>query len=379
MSSPKKKTDKSILNKSNVEIVDKAEYFKKELLKTNSVNNNFINNNNAQIEVNHTRKIAEPNSNDTNDKNVKKLKSFVCYICLSTTCLKAFCPKLKAKEKITSLLPTPRNTPTTATKVQKATTPSSTTPSSTKQSPTTTPANNTSCNINRNSRNFQQQQQPLQHQFPPKQQRIPQVISQRQYKSCREFGVKCPKCLRVIFAKDWVRKAREFTYHIACFACDSCKRQLSTGEEFALRGDRLLCKPHYIDLIEGGPGRESASSQKPKAKRVRTTFTEEQLQFLQAKFQLDSNPDGNDLEQIAAQAGLSKRVTQVWFQNSRARQKKYQQQRNKINGSSRTLSPPTGVNSSMFPCPATSTYFCHYGELISVQLKSGGWHCSRFP
>lgn len=162
----------------------------------------------------------------------------------------------------------------------------------------------------------------------------------------KEFGVKCPKCLRVIFAKDWVRKAREFTYHIACFACDSCKRQLSTGEEFALRGDRLLCKPHYIDLIEGGPGRESASSQKPKAKRVRTTFTEEQLQFLQAKFQLDSNPDGNDLEQIAAQAGLSKRVTQVWFQNSRARQKKYQQQRHKINGSTRTLSPPTGVNSS---------------------------------
>lgn len=39
--------------------------------------------------------------------------------------------------------------------------------------------------------------------------------------------------------------------------------------------------------------------------------------------QTDSNPDGQDLERIANTTGLSKRVTQVWFQNSRARQKKH--------------------------------------------------------
>lgn len=38
---------------------------------------------------------------------------------------------------------------------------------------------------------------------------------------------------------------------------------------------------------------------------------------------MDSNPDGQDLERIAQITGLSKRVTQVWFQNSRARQKKH--------------------------------------------------------
>lgn len=76
----------------------------------------------------------------------------------------------------------------------------------------------------------------------------------------------------------------------------------------------------FFLVSEGG---DSESYQKNKAKRVRTTFTEEQLQVLQANFQLDSNPDGQDLERIAQITGLSKRVTQVWFQNSRARQKKH--------------------------------------------------------
>ena len=46
---------------------------------------------------------------------------------------------------------------------------------------------------------------------------------------------------------------------------------------------------------------------------MRTTFTEEQVQILQANFQIDSNPDGQDLERIAQIIGLSKRVTQVFI------------------------------------------------------------------
>ncbi|XP_049805321.1 LIM/homeobox protein Awh [Schistocerca nitens] len=144
----------------------------------------------------------------------------------------------------------------------------------------------------------------------------------------KSFGAKCAKCCRGISASDWVRKARAHVYHLACFACDACKRQLSTGEEFALHEDRVLCKTHYLETLDGGStssdeGGDSESYHKNKAKRVRTTFTEEQLQVLQANFQLDSNPDGQDLERIAQITGLSKRVTQVWFQNSRARQKKH--------------------------------------------------------
>jgi hypothetical protein len=96
------------------------------------------------------------------------------------------------------------------------------------------------------------------------------------------------------------------------------------------------------DGESGGSGANGGSSSKSKAKRVRTTFTDEQLQVLQANFQLDSNPDGQDLERIAQITGLSKRVTQVWFQNSRARQKKHMHQMTKKPG------PGGGNNGSEF-------------------------------
>ncbi|XP_076315429.1 LIM/homeobox protein Awh-like [Tachypleus tridentatus] len=67
----------------------------------------------------------------------------------------------------------------------------------------------------------------------------------------RQFGAKCSKCGRTIQSTDWVWRAREQVYHLACFACDSCKRQLSTGEEFALYDNRVLCKTHYLEFLEG--------------------------------------------------------------------------------------------------------------------------------
>lgn len=85
---------------------------------------------------------------------------------------------------------------------------------------------------------------------------------------------------------------------------------------------------------------ESESHSKKKTKRMRTTFTEEQIQILQANFQIDSNPDGQDLERIAQITGLSKRVTQVWFQNCRARQKKYMNTSSAGGGKSRQSKSP---------------------------------------
>ena len=69
---------------------------------------------------------------------------------------------------------------------------------------------------------------------------------------------------------------------------------------------RIKCAT--LEILDNG---DAESHTKKKTKRMRTTFTEEQVQILQANFQIDSNPDGQDLERIAQITGLSKRVTQV--------------------------------------------------------------------
>lgn len=91
-----------------------------------------------------------------------------------------------------------------------------------------------------------------------------------------------------------------------------------------------MCREHYMDTTESETTSSDGDSyfgsdefSKKKTKRIRTAFTEGQLAVLQRNFDVESNPDGQDLERIAETAGLSKRVTQVWFQNARARQKKH--------------------------------------------------------
>lgn len=59
-------------------------------------------------------------------------------------------------------------------------------------------------------------------------------------------------------------------------------------------------------------------------KRLRTTITPAQLDILYSKYQEDSNPTRRMLDMIAHEVGLKKRVVQVWFQNTRARERKGQ-------------------------------------------------------
>ncbi|TTU44327.1 LIM/homeobox protein Lhx4 [Bagarius yarrelli] len=68
---------------------------------------------------------------------------------------------------------------------------------------------------------------------------------------CREhfytrFGTKCASCQQGIPPSQVVRKAQDFVYHLHCFSCVMCSRQLATGDEFYLMEDgRLVCKVDY--------------------------------------------------------------------------------------------------------------------------------------
>ncbi|XP_054164441.1 zinc finger homeobox protein 4-like isoform X2 [Oppia nitens] len=77
---------------------------------------------------------------------------------------------------------------------------------------------------------------------------------------------------------------------------------------------------HDYDSLSG----IGTSSDQPRDKRLRTTILPEQLDYLYQKYQIESNPSRKMLESIAKEVGLKKRVVQVWFQNTRARERKGQ-------------------------------------------------------
>uniref|UniRef100_A0A8C6P1P8 Zinc finger homeobox 2 n=1 Tax=Nothobranchius furzeri TaxID=105023 RepID=A0A8C6P1P8_NOTFU len=75
---------------------------------------------------------------------------------------------------------------------------------------------------------------------------------------------------------------------------------------------------------EGQRGNREIEDEHRRDKRQRTTITPEQLEVLYQRYSLDSNPTRGVLESIARDVGLTRRVVQVWFQNTRARERKGQ-------------------------------------------------------
>nr|CAD37944.1 homeobox protein LHX [Suberites domuncula] len=129
----------------------------------------------------------------------------------------------------------------------------------------------------------------------------------------RRFGTRCAGCNQPIPPTQVVRRAQENVYHLQCFACFICSRQLSTGDEFYLMDDKkLVCKADY----------EAARAKDGNQKRPRTTITSKQLDTLKAAYTVSSKPSRAVREQLANETGLEVRVVQVWFQNRRAKDKR---------------------------------------------------------
>jgi hypothetical protein len=82
--------------------------------------------------------------------------------------------------------------------------------------------------------------------------------------SFRCFGPKCGGCGNGIIPQDYVRKARDKVYHLRCFTCSACSKQLSTGEVLYLQPgeETLLCKDDYLKNHTNAGKREEAKKEK---------------------------------------------------------------------------------------------------------------------
>ncbi|CAF1627120.1 unnamed protein product [Adineta ricciae] len=131
----------------------------------------------------------------------------------------------------------------------------------------------------------------------------------------KKFGTKCASCGNGIPPSEVVRRASDYVYHLQCFSCLICHRQLNTGDEFYLIDDqKLVCKIDYETL----KNREFDDTNK----RPRTTITQKQLEILKQAYNTSPKPARHVRETLAAETGLDMRVVQVWFQNRRAKEKR---------------------------------------------------------
>uniref|UniRef100_A0A8C9SHG4 LIM homeobox 5 n=1 Tax=Scleropages formosus TaxID=113540 RepID=A0A8C9SHG4_SCLFO len=63
----------------------------------------------------------------------------------------------------------------------------------------------------------------------------------------RRFGTKCAGCLQAIFPSDLVRRVREKVFHLTCFTCTACNKQLNTGDEmYIIDENNFVCKDDYL-------------------------------------------------------------------------------------------------------------------------------------
>ncbi|XP_041054000.1 LIM/homeobox protein Lhx1-like [Cetorhinus maximus] len=183
----------------------------------------------------------------------------------------------------------------------------------------------------------------------------------------RRFGTKCAGCYQGISPSDLVRRARSKVFHLNCFTCMICNKQLSTGEElYIIDENKFVCKDDFLNsnnsrengslsvtacsdqslspdsqdhLQDDTKDSESANisdketaineneEQNLGAKRrgPRTTIKAKQLETLKAAFAATPKPTRHIREQLAQETGLNMRVIQVWFQNRRSKERRMKQ------------------------------------------------------
>jgi len=222
-------------------------------------------------------------------------------------------------------------------------------------SSSTTTTNNTVTNTpSANSGLAEQLQQPLNTATPPHQQTLSQTHQQQSQQQSqqqqqqsqsqtesKEGSFQCDKC-NLMFGRFELWREHQIVHMMnpslfPAYPPDSAfgiLQQQALNATSGVAPDTphpliaMMQKRKYEELEEstGSDNRSNSEHQneQPKDKRLRTTILPEQLDYLYQKYQTESNPSRKMLETIAREVGLKKRVVQVWFQNTRARERKGQ-------------------------------------------------------
>uniref|UniRef100_A0A8C4NK83 LIM homeobox 2 n=1 Tax=Eptatretus burgeri TaxID=7764 RepID=A0A8C4NK83_EPTBU len=67
----------------------------------------------------------------------------------------------------------------------------------------------------------------------------------------RRFSAqRCAGCQLGISASELVMRARDLVFHLRCFSCAACRRPLTPGEHFGMRGALVYCRPHFEGLLQ---------------------------------------------------------------------------------------------------------------------------------
>lgn len=136
-----------------------------------------------------------------------------------------------------------------------------------------------------------------------------------------KFGNKCASCGYGILPTEVIRRAKDFVYHLQCFNCLICHRQLKTGDEFYLIAEeKLVCKFDYdtlknkgtIALVKYRLFIHSIEAFDESNKRPRTTISQKQLDVLKQVYTTTPKPPRHLRESLAIDTGLDMRVVQVW-------------------------------------------------------------------